>query len=85
MAEGKKENNLKYGKKLLVTLTYALFAINVRKFLNRPESVIPIISILFNLIIYLGIIIIILHINEMDFEELFKYDYDKNSDNDNRK
>ena len=83
MAEGKKEN--KNGKRLLITLTIALFAINIWKFLNRPESAIPILSILFNLIIYLGIIIIILHNNEMNVEELFKYNSDKNSDNDNKK
>ena len=63
MAEEDKENNLILGKKLLVLLTIVLFLINTWKFLNSPESEIPIISILFNLIIYLGIIIIILHKN----------------------
>ena len=63
MAEEDKESNLILGKKLLVLLTIVLFLINTWKFLNSPESEIPIISILFNLIIYLGIIIIILHKN----------------------
>ena len=85
MAEGKKGNNFKHGKKWLVALTVVLFAVNALKFLNSPESEIPIVSILFNLIIYLAIIIIILHSNEINFEVFFKNDSDKNSENDNIK
>ena len=78
---------MKYEKKLLVILTAVLFIINAFKFLNNSESSIFIISLLFNLIIYLGIIIIIIifHNNEINFEELFKNNFDKNSDNDNSK
>ena len=83
--EGKKGNNFKHGKKWLVALIIVLFAVNALKFLNSPESEIPIVSILFNLIIYLAIIIIILHNNEINFEVFFKNDSDKNSDNDNIK
>ena len=77
MAEEDKESNLILGKKLLVLLTIVLFLINKWKFLNSPESEIPIISILFNLIIYLGIIIIILHKNEIDFNDFLR-ETDKN-------
>lgn len=77
MAEEDKESNLILGKKLLVLLTIVLFLINTWKFLNSPESEIPIISILFNLIIYLGIIIIILHKNEIDFNDFLR-ETDKN-------
>ena len=77
MAEEDKESYLIFGKKLLVLLTIVLFLINTQKFLNSPESEIPIISILFNLIIYLGIIIIILHKNEIDFNDFLR-ETDKN-------
>ena len=78
MAEEDKESNLILGKKLLVLLTIVLFLINTWKFLNSPESEIPIISILFNLIIYLGIIIIILHKNEINFNDFLR-ETDKNT------
>ena len=73
MAEEDNEDNFTHGKNLLVLLTFVLFLINIWKFLNCPESEIPIISILFNFIIYLGIIIIILHKNEINFNDYFRY------------
>ena len=73
MAEEDNEDNFTHGKNLLVLLTFVLFLINIWKFLNYPESEIHIISILFNLIIYLGIIIIILHKNEINFNDYFRY------------
>ena len=73
MAEEDNEDNFTHGKNLLVLLKFVLFLINIWKFLNCPESEIPIISILFNLIIYLGIIIIILHKNEINFNDYFRY------------
>ena len=73
MAEEDNEDNFTHGKNLLMLLTFVLFLINIWKFLNCPESEIPIISILFNLIIYLGIIIIILHKNEINFNDYFRY------------
>ena len=85
MAEDNKDNNCKYGKKMLISITIILFFINVWKFLNAPESEIPIISILFNLIIYLGIIIIILHKDEMNLEDYFRYNEKKNINNDKSK
>ena len=74
MAEEDNEDNFTHGKNLLVLLTFVLFLINIWKFLNCPESEIPIIYILFNLIIYLGIIIIILHKNEINLYDYFRYD-----------
>ena len=73
MVEEDNEDNFTHGKNLLVLLTFVLFLINIWKFLNCPESEIPIISILFNLVIYLGIIIIILHKNEINFNDYFRY------------
>ena len=73
MAEEDNEDNFTHGKNLLVLLTFVLFLINIWKFLNCPESEIPIISILFNLIIYLGIIIIILYKKEINFNDYFRY------------
>ena len=73
MTKEDNEDNFTHGKNLLVLLTFVLFLINIWKFLNCPESEIPIISILFNLIIYLGIIIIILHKNEINFNDYFRY------------
>ena len=84
MAEEEKESNSIHGKKLLVLLTIVLFLISTWKFLNSPESEIPIFSILFNLIIYLGIIIIILHKNEINFNDFLR-ETDKNRDKDNIK
>ena len=84
MAEEDNEDNFTHGKNLLVLLTFVLFLINIWKFLNCPESEIPIISILFNLIIYLGIIIIILHKNEINFNDFLR-ETDKNRDKDNIK
>ena len=71
MAKEIKDNKIKYGKKLLISVTIALFLIIVWKFLNCPRSEIPIISSFFNLIIYLGIIIIILHKNEINLDDYF--------------
>ena len=64
---------------MISCLKVILFIINTLKFLNSPESEIPIISILFNPIIYLAIII--LHNNKINLVELFKNYCDKNSDN----
>ena len=49
------------GKRCLVVVTFILFIINTFKFINDPASEVPILSILFNIILYLGIIIFILH------------------------
>ena len=85
MAKENEDNKIKYGKKLLISVTIALFLINVWKFLNCPGSEIPIISLLFNLIIYLGIIIIIFHKNEINLDDYFKYDENKDINEDKSK
>ena len=76
---------MKYWKQLLVILIALLFIINEYKFLNSPISTKSIISLLFNLIIYLGIIVNKIHINEINFEELFRNNSKKNNVNDNSK
>ena len=60
MAEESKKSS---GKGWLIAITIILFIINAWKFIN---------NILFNMIIYLAIIILILHKDEMKFEGYFK-------------
>ena len=48
------------GKRCFVIVSYILFAFNAWKFLNNPGADVPILSILFNIIIYLGLIILII-------------------------
>ena len=72
MAEESKKSS---GKGWLIAITIILFIINAWKFINNPGSEVPILSILFNIfnmIIYLAIIILILHKNEMKFEGYFQ-------------
>ena len=69
MAEESKKSS---GKGWLISITIILFIINAWKFINNPGSVVLILSILFNMIIYLAIIILILHKDEMKFEGYFK-------------
>ena len=66
MAEESKKSS---GKGWLIAITIILFIINAWKFIG---SEVPILSILFNMIIYLAIIILILHKDEMKFEGYFK-------------
>ena len=60
------------GKGWLISISIILFLINAWKFINNPGSEVPILTILFNMIIYLAIIILILHKDEMKFEGYFK-------------
>ena len=55
------ESNKFSGKGCLVIVRLILFMINTIKFINDPASEVPVLSILFNMILYLGIIIFILH------------------------
>ena len=55
------ESNKFSGKGCLVIITLILFMINTIKFINVPASEVPVLSILFNMILYLWIIIFILH------------------------
>ena len=63
MAE--EQNNKFSGKRFLVLVSYILFAFNAWKFLNNPGSDVPILSILFNMIIYLGLVIFIIYKREL--------------------
>ena len=76
MAEDKKnwlnedsssKNNGHSVKGWLSPISFILFLINIWKFLNSDGSEIPILSLLFNMIIYLGIIMFINHKNEVTF------------------
>ena len=69
MAEESKKSS---GKGRLIAITIILFIINSWKFINNPGSEVPILTILFNMIIYLAIIILILHKDEMKIECYFK-------------
>ena len=69
MAEESKKS---WGKGWLIAITIILFIINAWKFINNPGSEVPILSILFNMIIYLAIIILILNKNEMKFDCYFQ-------------
>ena len=57
------------GKRCLVLVTLILIIINAFKFVNDPASEVPILSILFNIILYLGIIIFIFHKKEVSLDE----------------
>ena len=58
-------NNKFSGKRCFAIVSFILFACNAWKFLNNPGSNVPILSILFNMIIYLGLIIFIFHKREL--------------------
>ena len=60
------KNKIGYSyKRWLISVSFLLFIFNIWKFLNTPGSEIPLLSILFNMVFYLGIIIFIIHKNEM--------------------
>ena len=61
---------------MLVTLI--LFIINTLKFINDPALEIQILSILFIMILYLGIIIFILHKKVIPFYEFINSEIDNN-------
>ena len=61
------KNNGHSVKGWLSSIFFILFLINIWKFLNSDGSEIPILSLLFNMIIYLGIIMFINHKNEVTF------------------
>ena len=65
------------GKRCLVVVTFILFIINTFKFINDPASEVPILSILFNMTLYLGIIIFILHKKEVSLDECISSQIDK--------
>ena len=46
-------------KRWLVSVSFILFLFNLWKYLSTPGSEIPILSLLFNMIVYLGIVILL--------------------------
>ena len=52
-------------KRWLVSVSFILFLFNIWKYLNTPGAEIPILSLLFNMVVYLGIIMFIIHKNEI--------------------
>ena len=60
------------GKGWLISISVILFLINAWKFINNPGSEVPILTILFNMIIYLAIIILIMHKNEIKLDGFFQ-------------
>ena len=75
--ESNKETRKTSGKGLLRTITIILFIINAWKFLNNPGSEVPILAILFNMIIYLAIIILIMHKKEITFDDYIQKKIEK--------
>ena len=66
-------------KRWLVSASFLLFIFNIWKFINTPRSEIPLLSLLFNMIIYLPIIIFIIHNNELTFGyyKIIRFQIDK--------
>ena len=71
------ESNKFSGKGCLVIVTLILFMINTIKFINDPASEVPVLSILFNMILYLGIIIFILHKKKVTLDKYILSQNDK--------
>ena len=57
------ESKKSTGKGLLIFITAIVFIINTWKFINNPASEVPVLTLLFNMIIYIVILIMILHKN----------------------
>ena len=55
-------------KRWLVSVSFILFLFNIWKYLDTPGAEIPILSLIFNMVVYLGIIIFIIHKNEIAFD-----------------
>ena len=61
------DSQKKHGRSLkrwLVSVSFLLFIFNIWKFINTSGTEIPVLSLLFNMILYLGIIIFIIHKNK---------------------
>ena len=74
MGEEQKKSS---GKGFLISISIILFLVNMWKFLNNPGSEIPILTILFNMIIYLEIIILIIQKKEIIFEDYIQKQIEK--------
>ena len=76
------DSQKKHGRSLkrwLVSVSFLLFIFNIWKFINTPGSEIPVLSLLFNMILYLGIIIFIIHKNKyiLDISTFLQSSIDK--------
>lgn len=71
------ESEKSTGKGLLILITTILFSINVWKFINNPASEVPVLTLLFNMIIYIAIIIFILHKKEIMQEDYIQKQIEK--------
>ena len=71
------ESNKFSGQGCLVIVILILYMINTIKFINNPASEVPVLSILFNMILYLGIIIFILHKKEVSLDKYILSQIDK--------
>ena len=71
------ESKKSTGKGLLIIITAILFIINLWKFINNPASEVPVLTLLFNMIIYIAIIILILHKNEITLEDYIQKQIEK--------
>ena len=66
-------------KRWLVSASFLLFIFNIWKFINTPGSQISVLFLLFNMILYFGIIIFIIHRKKFifDYSEFLQSSIDK--------
>ena len=77
----KEESKKSTGKGWLIGISILLFLINAWKFINNPGSEVPILTILFKMIIYLAIIILIMHKDEIKLNGYFQNHIEKKNKN----
>ena len=68
------ENTFRKKKNIMLMIVIGLFIFNLFKFLNTEGSNMPIVSILFNLIFFLALIILLLHQDDFGKEVQTKLD-----------
>ena len=68
------EKNYRKKKDIMLMIVIGLFIFNLFKFLNTEGSNMPIVSILFNLIFFLALIILLLHQDDFGKEVQTKLD-----------
>ena len=68
------EKNYRKKKDIMIMIVIGLFIFNLFKFLNTEGSNMPIVSILFNLIFFLALIILLLHQDNFGKEVQAKLD-----------
>ena len=68
------EKNYRKKKDIMIMIVIGLFIFNLFKFFNTEGSNMPIVSILFNLIFFLALIILLLHQDDYGKEVQTKLD-----------